>query len=85
MERRPGTITRQTALLVTVTNHASPPEDAIYRQLEGREIDHSRVCWLSWLEVGQLLHDLRSSELANGWSEDLSKVVKSWSEDLLKP
>ena len=69
--------------LLAVTNHASFPEDEIQRQLEGREIDRSRICWLSWLEVGRLLRDPRSSDVSNGWNKDLSKVVKGWSEDLL--
>jgi hypothetical protein len=60
--------------LVAVTNHGAMPEDEIRRQLTRSGADLSRVCWLSWLEVGRLLRGLRD-EFASGWREDLLELL----------
>jgi len=60
--------------LVAVTNHAVIPADSIRRQLVKSEADPSRVCWLSWLEIGRLLREL-GDELGGGWCEDLLDLL----------
>ncbi|UCH86638.1 MAG: hypothetical protein JSU97_09010 [Dehalococcoidia bacterium] len=60
--------------LVTLTNHASFPEEAIRRQLARAGSESSRVCWLSWSEIGRFLDGL-GDELAGGWREDLLELL----------
>jgi hypothetical protein len=60
--------------LVAVTNHAVIPADSIRRQLVKSGADPSRVCWLSWLEIGRLLREL-GDELGGGWCEDLLDLL----------
>ena len=60
--------------LVTLTNHGSVPEEAIRRQLVRTTADLSRVCWLSWLEIGRFLRGLKN-EAAGPWSNDLLELL----------
>lgn len=60
--------------LVALTNHASLPEEAIRRQLARAGSESSRVCWLSWFEIGRFLDGL-GEELASGWREDLLELL----------
>lgn len=60
--------------LVTITNHGSIPEEAIQRQLARTSADLSRVCWLSWLEIGRFLRGL-NSELVRAWRNDLLELL----------
>ncbi len=60
--------------LVTLTNHGSIPEEAIRRQLARTNADLSRVCWLSWLEIGRFLRGLKD-EVAGAWSDDLLELL----------
>jgi hypothetical protein len=60
--------------LVALTNHASFPEEAIRRQLVRAGSESSRVCWLSWFEIGRFLDGL-GDELASGWREDLLELL----------
>jgi hypothetical protein len=41
--------------LITVTNHATLPTFALRRQLTNSDADPTRVCWLSWSNIGLLL------------------------------
>jgi hypothetical protein len=60
--------------LLAVTNHAVIPEDAIRWQLARASADMSRVCWLSWWEIGRFLRGLRD-ELVSGWRKDLLELL----------
>jgi len=60
--------------LVALTNHTTVPEQTIRRQLARADAEPSRVCWLSWFEIGRFLRGL-TDELVSGWSEDLLEVL----------
>jgi hypothetical protein len=60
--------------LVALTNHTRVPEEAIRRQLGRAGAELSRVCWLSWLEIGRFLSGLRD-DLVIGWSEDILELL----------
>jgi len=64
----------KTLWLVTVTNHATLPADAIRRQLARVPADLSRVCWLSWSEIARTLSGT-AEELVGGWREDLAELL----------
>ena len=57
--------------LVAVTNHATVPEGIIRKQLDGSGADLSRVCWMSWQDIGRVL----TAAPASGWREDLLELM----------
>ena len=60
--------------LVTLTNHTTIPRAAIERQLVRANAEPTQVCWLSWLEVGRFLRELRDDP-TSGWAEDLLELL----------
>ena len=60
--------------LIALTNHTKVPEEAIRRQLARADAEPSRICWLSWLEVGRFLRNL-ADEPTSGWAEDLLELL----------
>jgi hypothetical protein len=71
--RRADAAHKQLWLLV-VTNHASLPAEAIRRQLANSDADRRRVCWLSWLTIGQFLRE-RGTETTTGMFDDLLELL----------
>jgi hypothetical protein len=60
--------------LVALTNHTTVPQEAIKRQLARADAEPCRVCWLSWLEVGRFLRNLKDDP-TSGWAEDLLELL----------
>ena len=59
--------------LLAVTNHARVPEAAIRKQLALSTAQFSRVCWLSWSDIGTALQ--RADEFLGPWQDDLLELL----------
>jgi hypothetical protein len=60
--------------LLVVTNHSTPPWPSIVRQLEDAGADPTRVCWLSWFDVGRFLQEVNDPAIS-GWRDDLLELL----------
>jgi hypothetical protein len=66
--------TGKTLWLVAVTNHGADPEAIMRYQLDGSGAELTRVCWLSWSEIGRFLQAHRD-ESSLAVFDDLLEIL----------